>query len=81
VAGDDSAPKVVLWVRACRHQPKGEVVKRVRGAQDLVVPHWRWVVARTFGWLRIQWRLGRDGAQITRHAEAWIDRAMIRRFA
>ena len=60
-----------------RPKLKVEVVKRSEDVKGFVVLPRRWVVERTFGWLRRQRRLVRDYETTETSAEAWIYIAMI----
>jgi putative transposase len=53
------------------------IVKRPQRTQGFQVLHWRWIVARTFGWLHRSRRLSKDFAALPATTETWISIAMI----
>lgn len=74
------AGKLAGWVKGLKRHRKVtlEIVKRSDKAEGFeVLPH-RWVVERTFGWLMLQRRLGRDYETTISSAEAMIQIAMTR---
>ena len=66
------------WVRGLRPKLQVEVVKRSNTAKGFQLLAHRWVVERTFGWLRRHRRLVRDHETATASAEAFGLIAMIR---
>jgi putative transposase len=70
------AGKLVEWTRLYIHR-KLEIVKRSDDVKGFVVLPRRWVVERTFGWLRRYRRLSKDYEQLTENSEAVIQIAMI----
>ncbi len=76
--GGFTGPDFAAWVRAEHGQLVVEVVKRSDDLKGFVLLPKRWVVARTFGWLRHCRRLVRDHEQTVASASAWIYRARLR---
>ena len=76
--GGDSGPEFAQWVRQPRRQLEVEVVQRSDDVKGFAVRPRRWVVERTFGWLRKQRRLVRDDETLETSAEAGVDLAMSR---
>ena len=69
---------LAAWVAANAHY-KVEVVRRPDGATGFVLLPKRWVVERTFAWLKRCRRLTADREKPTRSSEAMVRLAMIRR--
>ena len=76
--GGDSGPEFAQCVRQPRRQLAVEVVQRSDDVKGFAVRPRRWVVERTFGWLRKQRRRVRDEETLETSAEAGVDLAMIR---
>ncbi len=55
-----------------------EIVERDREAKGFEVSPKRWIVERTFGWLRRDRRLAKDYERKVRTSEALIEVSMIR---
>ena len=53
------------------------IVKRPRHTQGFQVLQWRWIVERTFGWLKRSRRLSKDFEALPETTETWIRIAMI----
>jgi putative transposase len=67
------------WVWALRpwRKVRLEMVKRPTGVKGCQRLPWRWIVARTFGWLGRYRRLSKDDDYVTQTSEAMIRVAMI----
>ena len=78
VNGGYTGPAFANWVKALRPKLAVEVVKRSDDTTGFKVLPRRWVVERTFGWLRHHRRLVRDYETSTTSAEAWSYLALIR---
>ena len=75
--GAYSGKKLAKW---CEEQGgwELEVVERDRGTKGFEVLPKRWIVERTFGWLRKDRRLAKDYERKVQTSEALIEVAMIR---
>jgi putative transposase len=69
--------KLARW---CEEQGgwKLEVVERDREVRSFEVLSKRWIVERTFGWLRRDRRLGKDYERKVQTSETLVETAMIR---
>jgi len=70
------AGKLVTWM-ATVLQGALVIVKRPRHTQGFQVVQWRWIVERTFGWLKRSRRLSKDFEALPETTETWIRIAMI----
>lgn len=78
VDGADSGEDFSQYVKELRPKLDVEEVKRSDTAQGFEVVPRRWVVERTFGWLRQCRRLTRDYERTVQSVIGWIHTAMIR---
>lgn len=69
--------KLLKWVATC-FKFRLAVVLRPKEHKGFTLLPRRWVVERTFAWLNLQWRLGKDYEKLIPSSEAFIQIAMIR---
>ena len=80
VDGAYSGKELAKWCEGCEEQGgwELEVVERDREAKGFEVVPKRWIVERTFGWLRTDRRLAKDYERKVHTSEALIEVSMIR---